>query len=217
VGHSGRKTEDVLRDLLTERDRLVKDYGRVEPTGEPFPWTSFFPGGAGVYRGENSQGGPLPEWFPEKPVMFVAHNFGDYAWYKNVKCADFRSLFWEAFWIYLKVLKIDRQDIFLTNALMGLKVGGGADGYMEGRGPKFNRQCLDFFYRQVEIVDPRRVVVMGQEAACALYVFEPKDLVRHPRSFCRSSDREERIAKALGPLLRTQTEMGAGASQPNLN
>jgi hypothetical protein len=207
VGHSGRKTEDVLRDLRTKRDRLVKDYGEIARTcREPFPWTSFFPGGEGLYRGEDVRGGPLPEYFPNKPVMFVAHNFGDYDGYKKTKCANFRTPFWEAFWIYLKLLKIERDDIFMTNALMGLKVGGGANGYMEGRGPKFNRQCLDFFYRQVEIVEPRRVVVMGDEAACALYVFEPKERVRHPSSFHRTSnpsDREEQIAKALRPLLQT--------------
>jgi hypothetical protein len=79
-----RITWDVVAELLAERDRIVTDYGAIERTRSLVGWTSFFPGGHGVCRGNEKLGRPLPMYFPVRPFMFVAHNY-DGSWsYDNM-------------------------------------------------------------------------------------------------------------------------------------
>jgi hypothetical protein len=70
---------DVIQELLDQMTRLVTDYPEgLQMTGRAITdliaGTACFPGGSGLWRG-NQLGGPLPEYFPEHPVMFVGHNF----------------------------------------------------------------------------------------------------------------------------------------------
>ncbi len=46
-----RTGDDVIADLLAERDRIVTDYGVTQRMGL-VNWTSLFPGGHGVHRGD---------------------------------------------------------------------------------------------------------------------------------------------------------------------
>jgi hypothetical protein len=59
-------------------NEIVTDYGELVRTGETvdrlIEGTAFFPGGTGLWRGDR-YGGPIPEFFPERPVMFLGHNF----------------------------------------------------------------------------------------------------------------------------------------------
>jgi hypothetical protein len=57
---------------------------------------------------------------------------------------------------------------------------------MEGAGPFFEQQCRAFFERQLEIVRPSLIIVMGGSALSALHDFEPKVYVSHP-SACRDA------------------------------
>jgi uracil-DNA glycosylase len=83
---------------------------------------------------------------------------------------------------------------------MGLRTGD-AIGEMEGAGPRFLEQCLRFFERQVEIAQPRFVIVMGEHARDALAKFEPKVYVPHP-SACRDDHkRAEQIPRKVKDLL----------------
>jgi hypothetical protein len=74
-----RDAAQVVERLLTSMTLMVQSYHPdVRRTGatlsELIPGTAFFPGGAGLWRGSQPFG-PMPEFFPDHPVMFVGHNF----------------------------------------------------------------------------------------------------------------------------------------------
>ncbi len=62
-----RRSRDVIQKLLDEM-QLISSYhpkvGRTEKTVDKLiDGTAFFPGGTGLWRGENRHG-PVPEYFP---------------------------------------------------------------------------------------------------------------------------------------------------------
>ena len=67
----------------------MTDYGSIKRTGRPVNWTSLFPGGNGLRQGNGIVGEPLPEFFPEGPNMFVAHNY-DGSRIVDTACCDLR-------------------------------------------------------------------------------------------------------------------------------
>ena len=168
-----RLSVDVIRQLLGEMERLVVTYpDKVERTGltldELIAGTAFFPGGSGLWRGRIS-GGPLPEQFPEKPVMFVAHNFGNLASLQKAirEKGEAHSAFENLWTNLLEFLRhagpLAPAESFFTNALMGLKPDD-----RSGKMPSceaYEPQCLHFLARQAQIVDPRAVVILGGDAA----------------------------------------------------
>jgi hypothetical protein len=198
-----RLTEDVIAELLAERDRIVTDYGSINQTRDLVSWTSLFPGGAGLWQGNEKLGEPLPKFFPDRPYMFVAHNYdGSKSYDRMLKRGWERrdTAFWETFWAYLAYVSIQPTNVFMTNVFMGLRTGA-AVGKMESAGPLFEEQCLDFFERQVEIIKPRLIVVMGDHAWKALSEFRPKVYVPHP-SACRDSNkRAAQVPKKLAALV----------------
>jgi hypothetical protein len=167
-----RLSVDVIQQLLHEMNRLVLTYPEgVERTGstldELIAGTAFFPGGTGLWRGKLA-GGSLPLQFPERPVMFVAHNFGNTASLqdairdKGEAHSGFSDL-WDNlldFFIYADLF--DPSKGFFTNALMGLKPGG-RSGTMPSC-PPYKEQCLHFLSSQVQIVNPEAVVILGGDA-----------------------------------------------------
>jgi len=204
-----RLTKDVLCDLLTERDNLVKDYGSLEKTEDLVSWTSFFPGGAGVWRGNELIGDALPLYFPEKPYMFVAHNYDGSKSYRRMLKRGWErrnTPFWKTFLAYLDYANIDPTDVFMTNVFMGLRTGK-AVGQMEGGGSYFESQCLEFFDRQVAIVQPRMVIVMGNHALNALYDYERKVHVPHPSACRDDAKRADQIPKKVATLVAAIAEM----------
>jgi hypothetical protein len=77
-----RNAVNVVQELLDEMYRLVTDYpDGLHMTGRTvadlIAGTACFPGGSGLWRG-NRLGGPLPDHFAERPVMFVLarHPYG---------------------------------------------------------------------------------------------------------------------------------------------
>jgi len=187
-----RRSLDVVTELLEAMDRTVKDYGTLVPTpatiSELVDGTSVYPGGTGVWRGEEPHG-LLPEEFPESPFMFVAHNWYNEDGFRKAKDRGSEEVIEELFWTrlraYLNHEGIPEQKCFFTNALMGLipdnmKVRG----RQEGGGSEFRAQCRKFFDEQVRIVCPRLVVVMGCHAKSELADFTtvPKVEIPHPSS-----------------------------------
>lgn len=74
-----RRSTEVVGELLRAMTETVVSYhptvGRTGATVEELICgTACFPGGAGLWRGKQNAG-PLPEYFPEAAVMFIAHNF----------------------------------------------------------------------------------------------------------------------------------------------
>jgi len=168
-----RLSVDVIQQLLDEMNRLVVTYPEgVERTGRTLDkliaGTAFFPGGTGLWRGRIS-GGPLPDQFPEKPVMFVAHNFGNLASLqagirdKGEAHSAFANLWTNLLDFIGHASPLAPAESFFTNAFMGLKPDD-----RSGKMPSceaYESQCLHFLSRQAQIVDPRAVVTLGGDAA----------------------------------------------------
>jgi hypothetical protein len=168
-----RLSVDVIQQLLDEMNRLVLTYPEgVERTGrtlkELIAGTAFFPGGTGLWRGKLA-GGSLPLKFPDKPVMFIAHNFGNLASLQDAirDRGEAHSAFANLWTNLLDFIEhanpLTPYESFFTNALMGLKPGT-RDGKMPSCKP-YESQCLHFLSRQVQIVDPKAIVVLGGHAA----------------------------------------------------
>jgi hypothetical protein len=168
-----RLSVDVIQQLLDEMERLVVTYPeKVERTGktldELIAGTAFFPGGTGLWRGRIPEG-PLPMYFPEKPVMFIAHNFGNLASLKEAirdkgeAHSSFANLWTNLLGFLEHAGPLDPSEGFFTNALMGLKPDN-----RSGKMPSctgYKEQCQHFLSRQVQIVDPIAVVTLGGEAS----------------------------------------------------
>jgi hypothetical protein len=168
-----RLSVDVIQELLDEMHRLVVTYPeKVERTGrtldELIAGTAFFAGGTGLWR-ERISGGPLPVRFPEKPVMFVAHNFGDLASLeeairqKGEAHSSFANLWTNLLGFLVHASPLDPTQSFFTNALMGLKPDNRSGPMPSCAG--YKEQCLHFLSRQAQIVDPKAVVTLGGEAS----------------------------------------------------
>ena len=168
-----RLSIDVIQQLLDEMNHFIVVYpDRVERTGKTLDklidGTAFFPGGTGLWRGRTS-GGPMPLQFPEKPVMFIAHNFGNLASLQDAirDKGEAHSAFANLWTTLLDFIghasPLAPSESFFTNALMGLKPDD-----RSGKMPScaaYESQCLHFLSRQIQIVDPRAIIILGGDAA----------------------------------------------------
>ena len=208
-----RNARAVVQQLLDEMDRIVRDYdptvGRTGRTvDELIQGTAFFPGGCGLWRG-NALCGPMPEHFPTAPIMLVAHNYDSVASHERSKerGGEVDSFFWRDVLIpYMTEAGIDPHDVFFTNALMGCKPGS-ATGDMPAA-PGYEEQCSEFLERQIEIVEPRIVIALGDKARERVRKVAPNaPSIMHPsaREFKPRVTRAERIheqADRLAALIR---------------
>lgn len=168
-----RLSTTVVQELLDEMNRCVVDYpAGVERTGDRISalidGTSCFPGGTGIWRGD-CYGGPLPLYFPKRPVMFIGHNFDSieaHARAVRVK-GEANSTFWGNLKDFLaNAGPLDPADCFFTNALMGLKPDK-PDGTMPDCSG-YRMQCQTFLIKQIEIIEPSAIITLGSEAAAQL-------------------------------------------------
>jgi len=149
--------------------RIVTNYHEsVRLTGrrveELIHGTAVFPGGSGRWRGD-AWHGDLPKYFPESPIMFVAHNFDSAVAYDRSKERGGEvesSFFWKVLKEYLHEAGVRPENCFFTNALMGLQPKS-AVGSMPTV-PGYEEQCGEFLQRQFEIVAPRAVIALGGKA-----------------------------------------------------
>lgn len=208
-----RPSRAVLQELLDAMSATVRDYhptvGRTGATvDELIQGTAFFPGGSGLWRGD-VLGGPLPRYFPDAPIMLVAHNYDSINAHRRAKArgGEVDSSFWRDRLIpYFTLAGIEPASVFFTNALMGCKPGS-ATGDMPVV-PGYEEQCLDFLRQQIEIVKPRVVIAFGGKARARLRKVLPRaGSVMHPsaREFNPLVTRIERIqeqAERLAALVR---------------
>ena len=163
-----RLSADTVSQLLREMNDFVSDYGTLKPTNTSLPTiiqgTAFFPGGSGLWRGREPFGA-LPEYFPEDSLMVVAHNFDKESSYLKsiVRGREELHGFWDRLIAYLDAARLEPQQCFFTNALMGLQPAK-ATGSMDAS-PFFREQCRSFMNRQIEIIRPRRIAILGNDAA----------------------------------------------------
>jgi uracil-DNA glycosylase len=152
-----------VQELLDEMNRTVRSYHpEVGRTGASIDkliaGTAVFLGGTGLWSGD-CLGGSLPEYLPERPVMFVGHNFGNITQERH---GEVESDFWKRLKGILKQTHVEPEECFFTNALMGLKPGS-ATGSMPST-PDYKRECREFLGKQVQIVSPRGIVALGRNA-----------------------------------------------------
>jgi uracil-DNA glycosylase len=147
---------------------LVRDYhpavGKTASSlAELIGGTAFFPGGSGLWRG-NEPFGQLPDLFPEAAVMIVAHNFDSMRAHEKSRRqgGEAQSFFWRILLAYLSAAAIPPDRCFFTNALMGLKPGSAVGPMPAVSG--YHDQCQAFLVRQIEIVNPSIIVTLGQRA-----------------------------------------------------
>ena len=162
-----RRSRDVIQKLLDEM-QLISSYhpkvGRTEKTVDKLiDGTAFFPGGTGLWRGENPHG-PLPEYFPHAPIMFVAHNFGNKAIYERAvkKEGEAQYQFWTNLLGYLEHAGVPPEHCFFTNALMGIKLGAATGPMPCANG--YEDQCQRFLRFQIKTVRPSYIFALGGDA-----------------------------------------------------
>ncbi|MDQ6734805.1 MAG: hypothetical protein M3Z35_11965 [Nitrospirota bacterium] len=150
---------------------LVKDYGILKATNSTFEsliqGTAVYPGGTGLWRGDQPFG-PLPETFPENSLMLVAHNFDNEKGYlRSLKrgAEQLTGRFWKYTRLYISSANLEDltlEKCFFSNALMGLQPGK-ASGKMPTT-DLFRCQCRQFLFKQIEVVRPRRIAILGGDA-----------------------------------------------------
>jgi len=207
-----RKSIAVVSELLQEKRNIVRNYPElVRDTGDRIDdlidGTAVFPGGTGLWHGANFWA-PIPDLFPESPIMFVGHNFDSQDGHQKSKerGGELQSLhtFWGVLLAYLEDAGITPEGCFFTNALMGLKPGSATGSMPPSK--IFESQCLDFLNRQIQIVRPSLIVSLGGEASkrvCKTDAVVPGHKAMHPsaREFKPLVTRKLRI-RAQGLALR---------------
>jgi len=163
-----RRSTEVVGELLRAMTETVVSYhptvGRTGATVEELICgTACFPGGAGLWRGKQNAG-PLPEYFPEAAVMFIAHNFDSERGFaiSRARGGEAEGEFWTRLLRVLDAAHLQPDGCFFSNALMGLKPDK-AEGDMPSV-PGYREQCQEFLKRQVEIVRPCAVIALGAQA-----------------------------------------------------
>lgn len=134
----------------------------------PFRLTGqgFFPGGDGLWRDDSQIEMPSLGLLPSGGIVFVANDFGTLKTYDSLKKKGFEN---PTTWRYVKErvrqanLPVDLT--FFTNAVMGLRAAGNAldkKSWITTSGfPEF---CREFFLFQIEVLNPRLLVLLGPEA-----------------------------------------------------
>jgi hypothetical protein len=163
-----RTSEEVVGQLLRAMQETVTSYHpTVNRTAETLEGliagTACFPGGAGVWRGDDN-GGSLPKLFPQSAVMFVGHNFDSDRGYvlSLSREGEVEGQFWKRLLRVIAGAGLAPEECFFTNALMGLKPGKA-----EGKMPLvagYSEQCQRILQKQIEIVQPRAIVALGVKA-----------------------------------------------------
>jgi hypothetical protein len=154
-----------LAALYESMDRIVDRYPEHAIRRMPaFAFgTAFFPAGAGLV--------PPGRALPAEPVMIVAHVF-DAPSFAHALGAGGGSERTEhnRTWLGLRLL-LERAGLalercFLTNALVGVKVGRPCGAVAAG--PRYRSQCAAFLLEQVRAVRPSLIATLGAPAMTML-------------------------------------------------
>ena len=182
-----RHALNVWQELLQSMSQTVTEYHPtvVATPGHPeqlIAGTSFFPGGSGLWRGSETFG-PLPEFFPDNPVMFVAHNFDKVSGFAHSLRlgGEASGAFWKTLQRICNEAALPLSSCFFTNALMGLQPTK-ATGPMPGTA-LYLAQCDYFFEQQLHIVRPKLLVSLGDTAYSrvrTLHGATPLARLKHP-------------------------------------
>ena len=193
-------------------DDIVRDYDNGDPSGvqrvgAPIDGTAFFPGGHGLWRGTEPHG-PLPEFFPRNPVMFVGHNFDSVRGYERSRQRGIeliRNTTWAKLLQYIAAAGLSPEECFFTNALMGLQPATSVGRLKTTE--LFRAECRQFLSEQVRIVRPRAIAALGPVAAQDLDRLDtglPVIALKHPYATIRLPDLAVTEGARLKSLLEAQ-------------
>jgi hypothetical protein len=118
----------------------------------------FFPGARGLWRDED-------ECLSDKPVMILGHDFGaekDYDLSVKRGEENLKALTWKNLYEMLSDFKIETNECFFTNAIMGVRTEGSAVGKSPAfKYPEYLNDCKSFLVRQIDIQRPKVIIVLG--------------------------------------------------------
>lgn len=136
--------------------------------------TSFFPGGIGLWR---PSGEPLPD-LPIQQVMVLGHDFHSFVEYEKSLRRGHESLTaatWRSLNKFLGDASIPPTSCFFTNYFMGLREGLTTTGRFPGANDsRFVEHCGRFLLRQLALVQPRLVLVLGAHVPRLLASLSPE-------------------------------------------
>lgn len=202
-----RKAELVVEELFTSLKTTVNTYGpgAIAPD-KRIQGTAFFPGGSGLWQGTRPFGN-LPDFFPERSVLFLGHNFDSVSSFNASVNRGIEKMSvgtWKYLLEYLYKAGVSPDRAFYTNVLMGLQPVS-SRGKMVASAA-FYFECRAFLSKQIAIIRPRLVAVMGNDARdqwelCKLNI--PAVFLIHPAAiWCnRSAEEREQAIKKQAALL----------------
>ena len=162
-------------DELRAKMSLVEPYPKgVVAVPAELPFTAFFPGGRGLWSGENNEaaGDPRGE------IMIVGHNFYNVAGYELMRTRgkrDTNTATWRNLLKTLRRNEIALERCFFTNAYMGLMETVSAQGTFPGaRDLGFVDRCRAFFREQLALIRPKLIVTLGAHVPPFLAPMSPQ-------------------------------------------
>ncbi|MCX5689978.1 MAG: hypothetical protein NTV94_09395 [Planctomycetota bacterium] len=146
---------------------MVRPYPATASEISPKTGRGFFPGRMGV-AGQSG--------LPRRPVMVVGQDFDEYESWKKTPAGDETGATWDELLKVLREAGIALESCFFTNVLMGVRivqVQPGKEPSNSGPSPAlddaaFVGRCLEFLGRQIEVMRPSVVVLLGAPAACVV-------------------------------------------------
>jgi hypothetical protein len=187
---------------------MVRSYGpgalKVKGTVDG---TSFFPGGAGLWRGTKAHG-VMPALFPNNPVMILGHNFDSEKGHKGSVERGVERMSqgtWKYLLEYLELASLEPSECFFTNVFVGLQPVA-AEGKMYAS-DAYYQECRQFLMRQIEAVRPRIIAILGADASEQFQLIRAavsEVELRHPGNFrfIKSVDRPSIVAEQGKRLMR---------------
>ncbi len=144
---------------------MVRPYPATAAEIAPKTGRGFFPGRMGVAGAAG---------LPRRPVMVVGQDFDEYESWKETPAGDEVGATWDELLKVLPEAGIGLESCFFTNLLMGVRIVPvrlGEEPSNSGPSPALNDaafvdRCLEFLGRQIEVMQPSVVVLLGAPAAC---------------------------------------------------
>lgn len=190
----------------------------VVRVGPPIEGTAFFPGGTGLWRGREPFG-ELPAFCPQSPVMLIGHNFDSVAGYEQSLKRGIERLgspTWRYLLAYLEEGRLQPDECFFTNALMGLQPLSARGKFAVSE--EFREESRRFLEWQIRFMAPRLVVLLGNDALREyrqIASAAPWIALRHPMSlmYAKKNDRSEIVTHQARQLREALSNVQGGLPQ----
>jgi hypothetical protein len=181
----------VIKQLRNKLTGLAAPGGNLRAfSGFPVMKHGFFPGGNGLYEGNEAN------HFPTKGTLILGSNFGCLEKFVNpegglAKDDERTNPTWRSLLRSLKSANIEWNECFFTNSWPFLHVGGGNTGTkVEAwlRSEDLMASCTQFFQYTCAVMQPKLIVTLGRGPAAFLSHIWPKELAPWRKCKLKSLD-----------------------------